>query len=208
MTAWIVVGSIVLALLLISLIRVGGVAEYSQSGLLAKLRLGAIQIQLYPAREKKEKEKRKKESREAPEEEQAPPAKPGGGVGQLKRYLPLIADAAGRLKRKIRIDKLNLDFIAAAGDPAAAAMEYGYANAAVGMIWPLFEQNFKVKERRIRTAVDFSAPKPTVYVYAALSLTIGQALSLGLGLTVRFIKIASQMKAEQKTEKEAVNHGK
>lgn len=48
------------------------------------------------------------------------------------------------------------------------------------MIWPLVEQNFNVKERRLRTRVDFDAERPSVYLYAAATLTAGQALALGL----------------------------
>lgn len=202
MTLWIVLGSVLLALFLLSRIRVGGLCEYSKDGLLAKLKVGSLRIQLYPAKPKKKKEKPTEEKKEKPTEE--PPAKPGGDLTQLKEFLPFFADAAGSLKRKIRMDRIYLDFIAAASDPAMAAMEYGYANAAIGMIWPLFENNFKVKERRIRTAVDFQAPSPTIYVYAALSLTIGQAITLGVKLLFRFLKITSKIKATQKTEKEAV----
>lgn len=204
MTVWIVLGSILLVLFFISLIRVGGLVEYSKDGLLAKLKIGPLRLTVYPMKQKPKKEKREKtekKKKEAPPEE--PPSKPGGLWTQFKAYLPLFADAAGRFQRKIRIDRLYLDFIAAAADPALAAMEYGYANAAIGMIWPLFEHNFKVKERRIRTAVDFNAADPTVYVYAALSLTIGQAAALGLRLAVKFLKITSELKTEQKTEKEA-----
>lgn len=204
MTVWIVLGCLILALFLLSLIRVGGLIEYSKGGLLAKLKVGPLRLTVYPVKQKQpktKKAKREKKKKEPSTEE--PPAKPGGLWRQFKAYLPLFADAAGRFKRKIQIDRLYLDLIAAAEDPAMAAMEYGYANAAVGMIWPLFENNFKVKERRIRTTVDFQAAAPTVYVYAALSLTVGQAVSLGLRLAVKFLNITSQNKVEQKTEKEA-----
>lgn len=204
MTLWIVLGSILLVLFLISLIRVGGFAEYSKTGLLAKLKVGPVYVTVYPMKRKSQKEKKAKKEKEKKEPPEELPAKPGGSLEQFKRYMPLLADAAGRAKQKIRIDRLYFDFIAAASDPALAAMEYGYANAVIGMIWPLFENNFKVKERRIRTAVDFQAAAPTVYVYAALSLTIGQAVALGLRLMVKFLKITSEIKTEQKTEKEAV----
>lgn len=203
MTGWIVLGGILLALFLISLIRVGGLAEYSKDGMEAKVKIGPVRLTVYPMKKRKGKTKKKKGEIVKKEAEEEPPTKPGGGWEQFKRYLPLFADAAGRFKQKIRIDRLCLDFIAAASDPAQAAMEYGYANAAVGMIWPLFENNFKVKERRIRTAVDFQTATPTVYIYAALSLTIGQAVALGLRLMIKLLRITSEIKSEQKVEKEA-----
>ena len=205
---WIILACVVLTLFLISLVRVGGLAQYSREGLLAQLKVGALRVTLYPPRPKKEKAKkppkekhRKKEEKPTAEE---PPAKPGGTLELVKRYLPLAVEAAGRFRRKVRIDRLYLDFISAAADPAAAAMNFGYANAAIGMILPLFEHNFHVKERRIRTAADFEAREPTIFIHAELSLTIGQGIALGARLAVRFLKITLRARARQKTEKEAV----
>ena len=84
---------------------------------------------------------------------------------------------------------------------------FGGANAAVGMIWPLVEQNFNVKERRIRTRVDFTAQRPDAALSAAATLTAAQALSLALRLAVGFWKEQSQSSAGDKAparQKEAV----
>ena len=114
----------------------------------------------------------------------------------MTRFLPLIAAAAGRFRRKLRIDVFQLEVTAAAPDPAAAALCFGGVNAFIGMIWPLVEQNFNVKERRLRTRVDFDAEQPSVYLYAAATLTAGQALALGLRLTTRFLAEFSKYRAE------------
>ncbi len=203
MTGWIVLACVALALLLLSLVRLGGMAQYSAEGLLVQAKVGPFHVTLYPIKPKKPgKEKKPKEKKEKEPEEE--PAKPGGSLVLVKRYLPLVADAAGRLKRKIRIDKLYLDFIAAAADPAVAALTFGGSNVAIGMILPLIEHNFHVKERRIRTAVNFGTDKPTVFIHAQLSLTVGQMVTLGLRLLIRFLKITLQARAVQKAEKEAV----
>lgn len=210
MTGWIILSCVVLAFFLLSLVRVGGAARYSAEGLLAQVKVGPLRVRLYPAKPKKAKKpKTKKEKKEkgkkAPVEEPGEePAKPGGGIELVRRNLPLIAEAAGRFRRKVRIDKLYLDFISASPDPAAAAMNFGRANAVIGMILPLFEHNFRVKERRIRTATDFQAEKSTIFIHAELSLTIGQGVMLGLRLLIRFLTITLRARAAQKTEKEAV----
>lgn len=206
MTGWMIFGGVVLALLLLSLIRVGGFAEYSGEGLLAKLRVGPLYFTLYPMKRKppkaKKEKKEKKKKEKVPEEE--PPAKPGGTLERLKQYLPLIPEATRGLKRKVSIDKLCLDFTAAAPDAAAAAMAYGGANVAIGMILPVFEHNFKVKERRVRTAVNFDASEPKIYVHAALSMTIGQGVALSVRLLFLFLKLTLRGRAKQNAEKEAV----
>lgn len=194
-----VLGCILLALGLLSLVRVGGDAEYGTGGFTARLRLGLLRITIWPVKKKKEKRK-KAESPPPPPDTPPPEEKPkaGGSFVLLRELLPFVTDAAGRLTRKIRIDLIRLDFTAAATDPAEAALAYGGANAAIGMIWPLIEHNFKVKDRRIRTRVDFDAKSPTVYVFAAFSLTIGQAVSLGTRLFVRFLKTYRHAKQKQK----------
>lgn len=207
MTGWMIFGGVVLALLLLSLVRVGGFAEYGGEGLLARLRVGPFFYTLYPikrkpSKAKKEKRQRKKKEEQKPEEE--PPARPGGTLERLRQYLPLIPEAVGGFRRKVRIDRLRLDFTAAAPDAAAAAMAYGRANVAIGMILPVFEHNFKVKERRIRTAVDFQASVPKVYVHAALSMTIGQGVVLSIRLLILFLKLTLRGRAKRNAEKEAV----
>lgn len=212
MTVWIVLGCIFLALALLAQVRVGGIVEFSRDGVQVMARLGVFKLTVYPWKHKKKPPKEKKieeapvpsqKETPAPPQKEEPSTKPGGRWDSLKQFLPLISDAAGRFKQKIQVDKLYLDVLAAGADPAAVAMAFGGVNAAVGMIWPLLENNFNIKDRRIRTAVDFQAKTPTVWLYASFSLTIGQAVSLTARLAIRFFKILSGLKA-QKQQKEAV----
>ena len=54
-----VIAAILLLLFLLSLVRVGAWLEYSESGLLAKLRIGPFFIQLFPVKPKKKKAPKK-----------------------------------------------------------------------------------------------------------------------------------------------------
>lgn len=208
MSGWIIFACVVLALFLFSLIRLGVLAQYSAEGLLVRAKVWVFHITLYPIKAKKQKKERPKKERPKKEKKQEEPpeetAKAGGNLALVKRFLPLVAEAAGRFKRKVRIDKLYLDYMAASPDPAAAALEFGRANAAIGMILPLFEHNFRVKDRRVRTAVDFHGKKPTIFIHAELSLNIGQMGILGLLLLFKFFKITIQARTARKAEKEAV----
>ena len=117
----------------------------------------------------------------------------------MREYLPLICEAAGELKRRIRIDELLLDYtLAGKSDAAAAAMSFGYSNAAAGIILALFEQNFEVKERRVRTAVDFNADDPKIYLYAVVSARLGQLLSFALRFGWKFLMIYRKTKNPKK----------
>ena len=199
MKALFILGIVLLVLVLLSFVRLGAQVEYAASGVTVRVKTGPFLLTVFPRRGNGTKagsarKKRKKNGAAAKE-----PAPKGGSVALVKKFLPLIAEAAGRMKRKIRIDVLRLDLTVAAADPAAAAMAFGGANAFLGMIWPLIEQNFNVQQRCIRTRVDFQAQRPTVVLFAQLTLSIGTALHMGIRLTVRFLRLFAEYKAEHKT---------
>lgn len=207
MTALIVIACILLALLLIGQLRVGAAVAYSEAGLFVKVKAGPVRIQILPAKErKKEKEKKPKPVSNHPAEEGAKPAPQSGKKNTLSlalRFLPLLAEAAGRFKRKIRIDRLRLYVIWGAADPAAAARGFGAGNAALGMLWPLFEHNFNVKEHDLRVDVDFTQKSPAIEADAQATLTIGQCLALALRIGIKALKIYLGFRREQ-TEQKAV----
>ena len=204
MSGWMVCLIILAVLMLLAMVRVGGAAEFSAGGMIVWVRAGGFRWKVYPKKKRKEKETRKARKAKPEKEGEAPRHKPGGAIETLRRFLPLIGEAAGELKRRIRIDTLHLDFVAAAPDAAMAAMAFGGANAAVGMIWPIFEQNFDIRDHRIRTTVDFQAGKPMVYLYAAFSGRIGQFVSFGARYAVKCLRIYQSGKRPANTQKEAI----
>ncbi|MFQ7854329.1 MAG: DUF2953 domain-containing protein [Flavonifractor plautii] len=197
MKAILILGAVLLALgALLRLVRLGALAEYSAAGLRLKLKVGPLRLMLYPRKPKQPRRKAGKSSRREKKREERPQPELGGGpLALVKRFLPLIAEAAGRFRRKLRMMCSSLK-LPRRRRPAAAALCFGGVNAFIGMIWPLVEQNFNVKERRLRTRVDFDAERPSVYLYAAATLTAGQALALGLRLTTRFLAEFSKYRAE------------
>lgn len=202
MTGLIVAGCILLVLLLLGQLRVGAAVTYSESGLFVKIKAGPIRIQVLPPKKKR----RARPPEKHPAEKGAKPT-PQGGKGKTLslalRFLPLLAEAAGRFKRKIRIDRLRLYVIWGASDPAAAAKGFGAGNAALGMLWPVIEHNFHVKEHDLRVDVDFEQQSPTVEADAQATLTVGQCLTLAVRLGVKALKIYLGFRREQ-TEQKAV----
>ena len=209
MMVLLVLGIVILALVLVGLIRAGVQAEYAQNRLEVRLLAGPVKITLFPRKTKRPKpdKKPKRAKTKQAKPKKAPPTA-GEILALVKQLLPVAIDAAGRLRRKIRIDAFYLDLTVASADPAKAAVNYGRLNGAIGMLWPLVEQNFKVKEWRIRTWVDFTTEHPTLSLRAAVTLTIGQIISLGIRVASRVLPILLKQKdgnkSRQETQKEAV----
>ena len=155
---------------------------------------------IYGISQEKRETKAAKPQKEKKEPEKGEASVKGGALALVKEFLPLAADAAGRVKRTIRIDRFYLDLTMAAGDPALAAMSFGGANAVLGMLWPPIEQNFNVKDWRLRTAVDFQLQAPVVWLQAVATLSVGQMVSLGAHLGIRAVRILWARQAAERVE--------
>lgn len=207
---------IVLAVLwLLSLIRLGGRVRYGAEGLFVFLLLGPVKLRLFPAKEesggewkpKPKKEKRKKKKPNLAEQHKKEP-KEGqpGTLSRLMQLLPVAGQACGALKRKIRIDDLELQLIWGGSDPAAIALGYGRANAALGMIWPILDNNFKVKRHSFQVGLDYDRAQPGVELTAALTLTVGQIVALGVHYGVKALITWIRSGKPTRTKQEAMSH--
>lgn len=203
-----VLGIIVLVLALLWLLPLGGRIRYDHSGLCAWLKVWFVPIQLLPAKKKprkadKEEKKPKKAAGKQPEPE--PTDKKGGPLDTVQAALPLLRPALQGVKKRLTIRRLDLRVTWAAADPADAAVGYGRAQAALGALWALVDQNFKVKKSSLGCQVDFDQTSPRVYADAVLTLRLGQLLTLALPLLVRFVSNSSRLKREraEKIRKEA-----
>lgn len=208
MTALIVLGCILLALVLLGQIRVGAAVNYSEAGLFLKVKAGPVRIQVLPAKERSKKRgKKPKPASKHPAQEGAKAQKTRSIKDTLSlalRFVPLLGEAAGKLLRKIRIDYLNLHVIWGSADPASAAMGFGAGNAALGILWPILEHNFHVKKHDLRVNVDFERKTPALCAQVQATLTVGQIVSLGLRLGVKALKIFLGVRREQTEQKKAV----
>ena len=194
MTGLWVTGGILLLLLLLLQIRLRVIFRCREEGPEVSAGIGVFRIPLYPPTEKKRKEKvqkkpRKSRQKKSVEEEPSKEKKRGVPLELFRDLLPIVLELAGRLKRKIRIDLLELDLTWGAEDPADAAMEYGYAHAAMGAVLPLLEANFMIKNKKIQISLDYGTDKPRMYARASGSMTLGQILSLGLYTGLKGLKL-------------------
>lgn len=209
MTFWIVLAGVLLVLWLLGLIRVAATADYSEAGFFLIAKVGPKQIRIIPSKASK-KDKSAKKSNESTVESKStddankPQRKIKDTVSVALRFLPLVGDAAGLLIRKICIDNVLIHLIWGASDPADAAKGYGAANAVMGVLWPVIEHNFKVKEHDLDVVIDFEREKPELICNAQISISIGQIVTIVLILGLKVLKIYLGMRRDtsQKNDNE------
>lgn len=203
MTVLVILLIVFAALWLLSLIRLGGAVRYDGAGVTARLMAGPLKFTLYPPGKKRKPKKKRDKTAEAAQRTAEEATGKGGELPPFTRLVPLLAEAAGRLKKKIRIDDLTLHLTWASGDPAQTAMGFGRANAVMGMIWPILDHNFHVKNHDLRVDVDFEQSSPTIYCSVAATMTVGQLVALGLWVGVKLLAIRSRSRNDSAKKQEA-----
>lgn len=203
MTALVVILLILAALIGISLIRLGGRAYYGSEGLTVYVIAGLARMKLFPINHEKQQKRNKKNIKtQQPEPDTQERSGKSGTLNRVLPLLPIFVEAAGALKRKIRIDYLKLTVTWGAEDAASAAIGYGKANAALGIIWPLLDHNFRVKKCDWQIDVDYELSTPTFTADAAITITIGQLVSFAVhyGIKVLLNLRKSTGRSEEKQE--------
>ena len=199
---WVILACILAALVLISLIRVGVRAEYDGGQFTVHLRVGPAALRVYPFKQKKKKPEKPKKPKPQKKREEAEPGN-GEKLSLLWELLPVALRAAGSLRQKISVDLLEAHILLAGSDPASVAVAYGSANAIIGMVLPLLEQNFHIRQRDIRTAADFQRAHSEVRAKAALSLTVGQGVTFALHFGWQALSVLLRWRRQNETEKTA-----
>lgn len=192
MNGWIWLGLVVLLIVAFLAIRLRITASYDEDGFAIIARFGQITVFRYPRPGRgKEKPKAKKPEPEKPVEEEP---KKGGKLPEVRELISIIGDALGKLKRKLRVDELTLWYCSASKDPFSAAMAFGGASAACGMLMAPLDRAFRIKNRDVRTAVNFTDTEPTAILKLSLSLSVFAVFCIAVPLAVRFLRGAGKKK--------------
>ena len=174
-------------------------------------------MELYTEKKKKpEKEKAKPAVTEVPPaEDPIPPAPaPRSSVapepkkkekkeqgGSWTDFLPLVKvalDFLTGLRRRLRVNVLELKLILAGGDPCNLAVSYGRAWAALGNLMPQLDRFFVIRKRDVEVECDFTASKTLVIARLDITLTLGRLLALVVVIAFRALIIFLQIKKKRK----------
>ena len=147
---------------------------------------GAFSFGIIPSKPKKAKPRRvKKEKKKKPEK---PKKKIKITPKLIFDMLPHAFRTIGRFFGGIAIEKLYCHIVVATGDAAKTAILFGAANAGLGLLAPITDRALKSD---VTLGLDYSLPQTQIYLSTALSIRLGTALALGLGLLWRFWRISS-----------------
>ncbi len=207
-------------LFLLAILPLGVSVQYDSDGPLVRIIAGLLRLQVFPAKKKKKpKEKTEKKGKTPKEESAAPqetaevaspqkektPAKTDGPApqkgGSITDFIPLVwtvLDFLVDFRRKLRVNRLELNLVMAGGDPCDLATNYGKAWAALGNLWPRLEEWFVIKKRDVRIQCDFESDQTLVTARLDITITLGRILSLGVRYGIRAIKELIQIKNKGK----------
>lgn len=211
---WITLG----ILTLLAVLPLGVSVKYNADGPLVRIIAGPVKITLFPLPKKEKKKPKKEKSQppgtEAPPAEDSVPPAPRSSVspepkntqkqeqgGSWTDFLPLVKvalDFLTGLRRRLRVNVLELKLILAGGDPCNLAVNYGRAWAAVGNLMPQLDRLFVIKKRDVEVECDFTASKTLVFARLDITLTLGRLLALVVVIAIRALKIFMQIKKKRK----------
>jgi len=211
-----IVLAIILAILtLIALLRFGVSVEYGESGVFVTVLVGPLSLKVLPSVEKpiSEKKKAKLEAREeekarkkaekkaqkkAEKEARKKAEKEAGKKledkkpGVLKTVLdllPAVKNMLGRLRRRLLIKRLIIYYSVANDDPYKAAFTFGAANAAIGVLVPFLENNFRIRKRDFRAFPNFHEAQQSIYINAAISLAVWEVFYMAFAILPAGVRI-------------------
>lgn len=197
MTALIVIGIILLIFFLIAIIPVGARVGYDKSGFSLDVIAAFVKIGILPPKEKKPKpqekpkeNKPKEEKTEEKPEEEKSEEKPGeksehdlGGTVELAMTaLRAVGDTLTRLRRKLTVDYIRLQYTSNCDDPADAAINYGRAVAAINGLSPFVSKFLRIKKRDYTVLVGFDGGGDKVLLDAQITIRIWEIIYVALGL--------------------------
>ncbi len=203
-----IVAGVLAAFWLLGQLRVGAGMEYRREGFSLWVQVGAWKIHILPLRKKKRTPKIKKKS-SAPRPLQPEPLtqRVGGALAYVQALLPVLLQAVGRIREKIRVDKLELQVTVGGEDPADTALRYGQANAVLGALWGTLNAAFDVRDGHASVRIDNVTQEPALYAAASLTLKLGQAVWMGLYFGFKalgtLLSVQNRKKQEQQLRKAA-----
>lgn len=200
MMGWLIALAVIVVLAMLPL---GASVIYEESGTGVWILAGPWRIRIYPRKKKEKPEKPEKKpanktGKKTAKQTSAEVPKKGGS---WKDFLPLVhvgLDFLGDLRRKIRVNRLELNLCMAGDDPCDLAINYGRANAAMGALLAGLNRAFVIRKQHVNIDCDFQAEEMTIYARLDATVTLGRIILLVCRYGVRGLKTYLELSKKRK----------
>ncbi len=198
---WIWIAAAAALVLGLGQLRLGLLASYDGQAR-AQALLGPVKVPLYPRPAPRPCPPK---SRPAQGGKKRPSVTMGQGLTLARELLPVALEAAGRTRRKIRVDRLRMTLVVGGDDPAETALWYGRGCAVMGTLWGPLTEAFQVVDGQGSVQVDFDRRDMELTGEIKVTLTVVQALGLALLFGPKAIRAVQDTLMQQKG---GISHGK
>ncbi len=179
-----------LILILLVILPLSVSFAYNEDGLRLRVGAGPVKLTLFPAKKKVRKKGKPEEKKISLPKKKAPKPtqqkKEKGG--SLTDFIPLVKIALeylNGLRRKLRVNRLELKLVLAGDDPCDLALNYGRAQAAVDSVMPQLERFLVIKKRSVDMECDFTAEQTLVIARVDISVTLGRLVGTSVYYALR-----------------------
>ena len=148
---------------------------------------GPVSFQVYSGKRKKERQPKQ----EKPPEEKPPKEKTltAARVRYLAETVPeLVRRLLGRIRRRLRIDPLEIGTVFRGEDPADVAVTYGRFQALASALLPFLEETVKVGRVTVSLAPDFTEGTTESRGTVGLRFRMGPLLGMGISSLADLIR--------------------
>lgn len=187
---------VILILTVLLLIPLGIDGGYSGEKLILGLRVGFLNIRVFPGKLKPIKLKRPKKTikEKEPKTGEIEKEKVPLNRKELFRLAKIGLKALGRFKRKLHVDYLRIRYTFATDDPFSTAMGFGYSSAALGVIVPLIDSAFDIGERDIGTSFDFMSDKSSIDCWLTTTIKVWEVFYIAIAFGIDYLKLKHEKK--------------
>ena len=192
------------------LLRVGVDVRFGDE-LRVAVKIGPAKITVLPQQEKKKKPKKEKPQKEKktekkPAEKKARKKSPFT-FSDIRSAVPVLFEALtkalGKIRRRMRVDPLDICVIFAGDDPAKVAEMYGWANSAMWAMMPQMERLLQIPDPHIHLGVDYEQRTIAAEGRLGVSFRVGDLIVIALTLAIPALKWYLGWRKEVRRREEA-----
>ncbi|NCB74221.1 MAG: hypothetical protein EOM51_05695 [Clostridia bacterium] len=195
---------VLLILTVLMLTPLGIDGGFNDKSLILGIRVGFLNIRLFPKKEKRSEpkiSKKRKKPKPSKKDSEGAPKKPLSKK-ELIALIKIGLKALGRLKRKLRVDYLRIRYTFASDDPFNTAIGFGASAAVLSSLIPLVDSAFDIGERDIGTSFDFLSDKPVIDIWLTTTIQVWEIFYIAIAAGIDYLRFKMKQKRDLRKGKE------